>query len=267
MTITTILDYDFMRNAFLATTIVGIVAGVVGYFLVLRGETFAGHALAHVGFPGATGAVLLGLSPIAGLSLFTVVAGLGIGLLGNRANRDVAIGIVLTLSLGLGLLFLHFYTAYAAQATNVLFGNVLGIDAATVAVMAALGLVSLGALAVIARPLLFASLQPELAEARGVRLALLSTLFMVVVALSTVEAMQVVGVLLVFALMVAPAATAMRLTRRVASGIVLSVVLAVGIAWLSLVFAYLSDWPTSFWITALGGLAYFATLLSTRRRR
>ena len=131
MMITTIFDYEFMRNAFIATTIVGIVAGAVGYFLVLRGETFAGHALAHVSFPGATGAALIGLSPILGLSIFTVLAGIGIGLLGEKAHRDVAIGLVLTLSLGLGLLFLHFYTAYASQATNVLFGNVLGISAST----------------------------------------------------------------------------------------------------------------------------------------
>ncbi|HVX83056.1 MAG TPA: metal ABC transporter permease [Devosiaceae bacterium] len=266
MSITTILDYDFMRNAFLATAVVGIVAGAVGYFLVLRGETFAGHALAHVGFPGATGAALIGLSPIAGLSLFTVVAGLGIGILGNRANRDVAIGIVLTLSLGLGLLFLHFYTAYAAQATNVLFGNVLGISIGTVYVLVALGLASLLGLAAIARPLLFASLQPELAEAKGVPLTLVSTLFMVIVALSTVAAMQIVGVLLVFALMVAPAATAMRLTRGVASGVAVSVLLAVGIAWASLVLAFLTDWPTSFWITALGGAAYFLTLNTGTRR-
>jgi zinc/manganese transport system permease protein len=266
MSITTILDYEFMRNAFLATAVVGIVAGAVGYFLVLRGETFAGHALAHVGFPGATGAALIGLSPIAGLSLFTVVAGLGIGILGNRANRDVAIGIVLTLSLGLGLLFLHFYTAYAAQATNVLFGNVLGISIGTVYVLVALGLASLLGLAAIARPLLFASLQPELAEAKGVPLTLVSTLFMVIVALSTVAAMQIVGVLLVFALMVAPAATAMRLTRGVASGVAVSVLLAVGIAWASLVLAFLTDWPTSFWITALGGAAYFLTLKTGTRR-
>jgi zinc/manganese transport system permease protein len=266
MSITTILDYEFMRNAFLATAVVGIVAGAVGYFLVLRGETFAGHALAHVGFPGATGAALIGLSPIAGLSLFTVVAGLGIGILGNRANRDVAIGIVLTLSLGLGLLFLHFYTAYAAQATNVLFGNVLGISIGTVYVLVALGLASLLGLAAIARPLLFASLQPELAEAKGVPLTLVSTLFMVIVALSTVAAMQIVGVLLVFALMVAPAATAMRLTRGVASGVSASVLLAVGIAWASLVLAFLTDWPTSFWITALGGAAYFLTIKTGTRR-
>ena len=265
--ITTILDYDFMRNAFMATTIVGIVAGAVGYFLVLRGETFAGHALAHVGFPGATGAVLIGLSPILGLSLFTIVAGIGIGLLGSKANRDVAIGIVLTLSLGLGLLFLHFYTAYAAQATNVLFGNVLGISIETVEVLLGLGLVSLLGLALIARPLLFSSLQPELAEARGVPLLLVTTLFMVVVALSTVEAMQIVGVLLVFALMVAPAASAMRLTRRVWSGVALSIGLAVAIAWISLVLAFVTDWPTSFWITALGGAAYFTTGVVGRPRR
>ena len=267
MNLTTILDYEFMRNAFVATAIVGIVAGAVGYFLVLRGETFAGHALAHVGFPGATGAALVGLSPIAGLGLFTVIAGIGIGLLGSKAQRDVAIGIVLTLSLGLGLLFLHFYTAYAAQATNVLFGNVLGISLGTVEVMAVLGFVSLVALLLIARPLLFASLQPELAEARGVRLGLVSTLFMVVVALSTIEAMQIVGVLLVFALMVAPAAIALRLTRRIATGIAMAVALAIAIAWASLVLSFLTDWPTSFWITALGGVGYFASSIGSGRRR
>ena len=266
MHITSILDYDFMRNAFLATAIVGIVAGAVGYFLVLRGETFAGHALAHVGFPGATGAALIGLSPLVGLSLFTILAGIGVGLLGNKAHRDVAIGLVLTVSLGLGLLFLHFYTAYAAQATNVLFGNVLGISPGTVGVLAALGVVSLAALGLIARPLLFASLQPELAEARGVSLALMSTLFMVIVALSTVEAMQIVGVLLVFALMVAPAASAIRLTRGVAAGIATSIGLAVLVAWISLVLAFLTDWPTSFWITLLGGLIYFASGALARRQ-
>jgi zinc/manganese transport system permease protein len=266
MTITTILDYDFMRNAFMATAIVGIVAGMVGYFLVLRGETFAGHALAHVGFPGATGAVLIGVSPLVGLSVFTILAGIGVGLLGNKAHRDVAIGLVLTLSLGLGLLFLHFYTAYAAQATNVLFGNVLGISADTLVVLAWLGLASIAGLGLIVRPLLFASLQPELAEAKGVRLGLVSTLFMVIVALSTVEAMQIVGVLLVFALMVAPAATALRLTGRIGPGIALSVVIAVAVAWASLVLAFLTDWPTSFWITALGGLTYFVTEIFARQR-
>lgn len=252
----TMFDYEFMRNAFLACTVVGIVAGAVGYFLVLRGQTFAGHALAHVGFPGATGAGLIGLSPFFGLTAFTVIAAIGIGLLGERAHRDVAIGIVLTLSLGLGLLFLHFYTAFASQATNVLFGNVLGISKQTVIILSLLAVLILAALAAISRPLLFASLQPELAEAKGVPVTLVSTFFMVIVAVATSEAIQIVGVLLVFALMVAPAATALRVSSGVLAGLSISIALAVTIAWLSLLLAYATDWPTSFWITAFGTLAY-----------
>ena len=262
----TMLEYDFMRNAFAASAIVGIVAGAVGYFLVLRGQTFAGHALAHVGFPGATGAGLIGLSPFFGLTAFTLAAGIGIGLLGERAHRDVAIGIVLTLSLGLGLLSLHFYTSYATQATSVLFGNVLGISLHTVAVLAAMALVTLAALTFIARPLLFASLQPELAEAKGVGLDLVSTLFMIIVAVATAEATQIVGVLLVFALMVAPAAASHLLTRSVPAGIVVSVVLGVAIAWGGLVLAYLTDWPTSFFITALGAGVYLLAAIADKLR-
>jgi zinc/manganese transport system permease protein len=261
-----LFDYEFMRNAFAAATIVAIVSGSIGYFLVLRGETFAGHALAHVGFPGATGAVLIGVSPFLGLVLFTLAAGAGISLIGEKAQRDVAIGLVLTLSLGLGLLFLHFYTAYAGVATNLLFGNVLGISQQTVWVLAGLAVVTLVGLGVISRPLLFASLQPELAEARGVATNSLGAAFMLVVALATAQAIQVVGVLLVFALMVAPAATAIRLTRRFVAGFVLSVILAVAIAWVSLLLAYATDWPTSFWITALGGASYLLSLLLRRTR-
>lgn len=262
-----ILDYEFMRNAFAACTVVAIVAGAIGYFLVLRGETFAGHALAHVGFPGATGAVLLGLSPFLGLTVFTVLAGIGISLFGEKANRDVAIGMVLTLSLGLGLLFLHFYTAYAGMATNLLFGNVLGISQQTVLLLLGMGIACLLALAVIGRPLLFASLQPDLAEAKGVPTGLLSALFMVIVAIATSEAIQIVGVLLVFSLMVAPAASAIRLTKRVWSGAAASVGIAVAIAWASLLLAYFTDWPTSFWITALGVLAYLLAGAMRLRRR
>jgi ABC 3 transport family len=164
-------EYDFMQNAFAAAAIVAIVSGLVGYFVVLRGQTFAGHALAHVGFTGATGAVLIGVTPIWGLVMATVTAGVGMGAIGERlAGRDVAIGIVLALSLGLGLLFLHFFTAYATQATALLFGNVLAVDVGTVWMLLWLGVVSTGAFAVISRPLLFASLQPELAEAKGVSL-------------------------------------------------------------------------------------------------
>ena len=260
-------DYDFMRNAFYACTIVGIVAGAVGYFLVLRGETFAGHALAHVGFPGAAGAGLVGVSPFLGLTTFTVLAGIGMGLLGERAQRDVAIGIVLSFALGLGLLFLHFHTAFAGQATNILFGNVLGIDLTTVRLLAMLAIPLLLMLLLIARPLLFASLQPELAEAKGVNLDLVSVLFMIVAALATAEATQIVGVLLVFALMVAPAASAMRLARSTRSGILLSIALAVTTAWMGLALAYWTDWPTSFWITTLGAVLYLLSGLNAAKWR
>jgi zinc/manganese transport system permease protein len=255
------LAYDFMRHAFAAAGVVAVLAGIVGYFLVLRGQTFAGHALSHVGFAGATGAVLIGASPLAGLIAFTLLAGLGMGLLGDRLNgRDVAIGVVLSLSLGLGLLFLHFFTAYATQATALLFGNVFGVNLSTLAVLIALAAISLLALGVIARPLLFSSLQPELAEAKGVSSRLISMLFLGIVALTTAACAQVVGVLLVFALMVGPAATAQRLTPRLSLGLTLAALLALAEAWGGIALAYATDWPASFWITALSAAGYFLSL-------
>ncbi len=260
------LHYDFMRTAFAAAGIVALVAGPIGYFLVLRGQTFAGHALAHVGFTGATGAILFGLSPLAGLVLLTVAAGIGMGFLGERlAQRDVAIGIVLALALGLGLLFLHYFTAFATQATALLFGNVLAVDIDTVWTLFILGAVSLAVLAVISRPLLFASVQPELAVAKGVPVRALSVIFLAIVALATAECAQIVGVLLVFALMVGPAATAQRLTKNIASGVGLAVVLALAEAWLGITLAFYTDWPTSFWIAALSAAGYFLAILPWER--
>ncbi|MFZ0692865.1 MAG: metal ABC transporter permease [Alphaproteobacteria bacterium] len=256
------LEYDFMQNAFAAATIVSIVSGLVGYFLVLRGQTFAGHALSHVSFTGATGAVLVGVAPLWGLVVMTMAAGIGMGLLGERlAQRDVAIGIVLSLSLGLGLLFLHFFTAYATQATALLFGNVLAVDVRTVWTLLALGVVSVAGLAVISRPLLFASLQPELAAAKGVSLRLYSVLFLAIVALATAECTQIVGVLLVFSLMVGPAAAAQCLTTGIGKGLLLSAGLALLEAWSGITLAFYTNWPSSFWITTLSaGIYLFATL-------
>jgi zinc/manganese transport system permease protein len=259
-----VLDYDFMRTAFAAATVVAIVSGAVGYFLVLRGQTFAGHALSHIGFTGATGAVLIGVTPLWGLVLVTVAGGIGMGLMGEKlAQRDVAIGVVLALSLGFGLLFLHFYTAFAMQATALLFGNVLAVDTGTVWTLLALGVVSLVTLGVVSRPLLFASLQPELAEAKGVSLRLYSVIFLAVVALATAECAQIVGVLLVFTLMVCPAAAAQQVTAGVGRGVLLSVAFALASAWIGITLAFYTDWPTSFWITVLSVGVY---LLSTIRR-
>ncbi len=258
---TDMFQYEFMTNAFAAAGIAAGVAGVVGYFLVMRAQTFAGHALSHVGFAGATGAGLIGLSPIWGMTGFTLLAGVAMGLLSERvSNRDVAVGMVLALALGFGLLFLHYYTAFATQATALLFGNVLAVDRATIATLAMLAVITLVALGAIMRPLIFASLQPELAEAKGINLRFISTAFLAVVALAVSQSAQIVGVLLVFTLMVGPPAAAQLLVRGLWSGLALSAVLALAEAWLGLTIAFYSDWPVSFCIAALSALGYFAAL-------
>jgi zinc/manganese transport system permease protein len=259
--------YDFMRNAFAAGAITALVAGAVGWFLVLRRQSFAGHALGHVGFAGAAGAVLLGGPPIWGLSIVTVGAGALMGLLGERlADRDVAVGMVLSASLGAGLLFLTLFTTGASQATSLLFGNVLGVDGATLWRMAGVGALALLALAAMARPLLLASLAPEVAEARGADLRLLSVLFLSLVGVAVAVCVQVVGVLLVFTLLVGPAAAAQRLTVGVAPGIALSVGLAAGQALGGIALAYVTDWPSSFWISMLGVACYLAAEAVSRAR-
>ncbi|WP_237476339.1 metal ABC transporter permease [Lichenibacterium dinghuense] len=251
------LAYDFMRTAFAASGVVALLAGLVGYFLVLRNQTFAGHALAHVGFTGATGAIMVGIAPLWGLVGFTLAAGLAMGALGERLSaRDVAIGMTLSLALGFGLLFLHFYTAFATQATALLFGNVLGVDPESLLSLVVLSALSLAVLAAVSRPLLFASLQPELAEARGVPVRRVSVIFLGIVAVAVSEASQIVGVLLVFTLMVGPAAAARNLSPRFGVGVALSAALALAEAWGGLVLAWQTDWPVSFWITALSAAAY-----------
>ena len=250
-------EYDFMRTAFTASGIVALVAGPVGYFLVLRRQAFAGHALSHVGFAGATGAAMLGFSPMLGLVLVTLLASTWMGLLAEKLEgADVATAAVLSLALGLGMLFLHFFTTYAGEVTALLFGNVLGVDGAAVGWLLMIAVVCLGVLAAIARPLLFMTLQPEVAQARGVNARLVSVLYLGVVALCTAQCIQIVGVLLVFTLMVGPAATIQQFTLSLRKGVILAALLAIAQAWVGLTLAFYTDWPTSFWITVLSSCAY-----------
>ena len=254
-------SYDFMIRAFMASGIVAVVAGTVGYFLVLRGQTFAGHGLSHIAFAGATGAALFGLSPLWGVLGLTLAAGVTMGALGERLNgRDVTIGVVVSLSLGFGILFLKLTTTNAANATSLLFGSVLAVSPATLSGLIVLGPLTLFALAVISRPLLFATLQPELAEAKGVSPRLFGILFLALVAMAVSQSIQIVGVLLVFTLLVGPPAAAQLLTSRLLPGIALSALLAVTQAWLGITIAYYTDWPASFWITALSALVYGAAV-------
>jgi len=266
--ITDMFDYDFMINAFAAAGIAAVVSGIVGYFLVMRGQTFAGHALSHIGFAGATGAGLVGLAPLWGLIVFTLAAGIIMGALSERiSNRDVAIGVVLALALGFGLLFLHYHTSFATQATALLFGNVLAVDHAMITTLALLGAITLAALAFVMRPLVFSSLQPELAEAKGVPLRAVSVTFLAIVALAVSVCAQIVGVLLVFTLMVGPPAAAQRVTTGLWSGLFVSAGLAIGEAWLGLTTAFYTDWPVSFCIACLSALAYFVCIAVPKQTR
>ena len=248
---------------FAAATIVALVSGPVGYFLVLRGQTFAGHALSHVGFTGATGAVLIGVSPIWGLVLLTVAAGIGMGMLGERlAHRDVAIGIVLALSLGFGLLFLHFFTAFAAQATSLLFGNVLAVDIATIWILLVLGISAVGARCDLAATCREHSTRVGRGEGREP-----AALFRPIPGHRRVgdggvraDRRRSAGLHLDGR----AGRGGATLTTRVGTGVMLSACLALAEAWLGISLAFYTDWPCSFWIAALSALVYFVTIISTR---
>jgi zinc/manganese transport system permease protein len=246
------LAFEFMRNAFEAGTIIAIVAGLIGYFVVLRRSSFASHALGHTGFSGAAAAVLVGVQPVYGLLVFTMITGSGMALLGNRAsNRDVEIGTVLAFALGLGLLFLSLYQGYATEAYSILFGEVLGISASGVSFTFWAGLAVLAVVAIIYRPLLFASLDEDVAEARGLPMLFLSLAFLLLLAVTISIAVQIIGVLLIFALMVTPAAIAVRLTSRVGTAVVVSILVAVTATWAGLVLGFYLNAPVSFFITGI----------------
>ena len=173
-----IFQYPFIQNAFIAGSIVAIVAAVLGYFLIVRGLSFAGHALSSIGFAGAAGAVLLGVSPIYGLMVFTVTASIAISILGREVReRDVATGVIMTFALGLGILFLSLYHGYAEQAYSILFGTIVGVSRDDVVFTLILGLILLIVIAIIGRPLLFSSFDAELAETRGVPVRALGSIF------------------------------------------------------------------------------------------
>ena len=258
-----LLHYPFMQHAFEAGTIVALVAGVIGYFVVLRHSAFAAHALSHIGFAGATGAVVIGVSSVVGLLVMTVASSVAIGALARRLRGlDVTIGIVLAWALGLGVLFLSLYSGYANLAYSLLFGQILGVSARDVLITLVAGVVSLAALAAVYRPLLFASVDETVAAARGVPVRALSILFMVILAVAVSEAVQVVGILLIFALIVTPAAIAVRFTSRPSVAILTGIVLALLFTWLGLAIAYYSPHPVSFFITSLAFATYVAVRLS-----
>jgi zinc/manganese transport system permease protein len=244
------LSFAFMRNAFAAGTASAIVAGLIGYFVVMRASSFAAHAISHIGFAGAAGAVLLGVNPVLGVGVLSLAASVGMGVLGRRLRgRDVVIGL---------------YTGNATDAYAVLFGQIFGITTGAVEITLLTSVVVLALLAAIYRPLLFASLDEEVAEARGIRVGALGLGFMILLALAVTEAVQVSGVLLIFALLVAPGAIAGRVFRRPAAALALSAGLAVLITWASLALAFYTPYPVSFYVTSLAFAAYLGVRAAGR---
>jgi zinc/manganese transport system permease protein len=251
------LQYAFMVHAYAAGIIVAIVAGIVGYFVVLRSLPFAAHALSHIGFAGATGAVVLGVSPIFGLLVFTIAGAVGIGTLGEHLHgRDVAIGTVLAWTLGLGVLFLSLYTGYATEAYALLFGEILGISQQDLFITLVAGVITVATIAVLYRPLLFASVDAEVAEARGLPVQFLSIAFMVVLAVAVSVAVQVVGILLIFALLVTPAGITEHLTAHPGRAMGLSVFFSLLFTSSGLFVSFYLPYPVSFFITSFAFCTY-----------
>ncbi|MFI0347250.1 MAG: metal ABC transporter permease [Chthoniobacterales bacterium] len=254
------LHYDFVQHALLAGSLAAILGAIVGYFVVIRNVGFAVHALAHIGFTGATGASLLMLSPLEGMLAISVLAAMMMGVAGNKLNRsDVAIGMVLSLALGIGTLFLALYKGFAGETTAILFGNIFGVSHEQIIQTFFLSMITLGILAIFSRRLLFASVQPDLAEAHGISLSWLSVVFMILVAVSVTLASQVVGILLVFSLVIGPASIATRLCRNFWSGLSISIIIALGTVWSGILLACLTNWPPSFWITGILFSLYVVT--------
>ncbi|MDA8277921.1 MAG: metal ABC transporter permease [Actinomycetota bacterium] len=256
------LRYPFMRNAFIAGSAVAILAGAVGYFIVSRRSSFAAHALSHVGFAGAAGAVVVGLTPLEGLLGFTTVGAIVMGALGKRGElRDSQIGIVLSFMLGLGVLFISLYQGYASEAYSILFGQILGISNASVIFTVGSAVVLLVVMRLALNLLLFASFDEEVANSQGVPTRLISYAFLVVVAVTVAVAVQIIGVLLIFSLLVTPAAAAIRMSGRPRIAILASTTIALLITWIGLFVGFYQPYPVSFFITAFGFAFYLLTRL------
>ena len=264
------LSYDFMQHAVLAGTFTALAAGVVGYFVVLRNEVFTSDALGHVAFTGGLGALLGGLQLLAGVFASTIAVAVGMGTLGGRSRgRDVAIGTVFAWVLGLGVLFLSLYTSNRSASggtagVSILFGSILGLQAGQAMITAGVAVITTVALFAIARPLMFVSIDPEVAAARGVPTTMVTVCFLVLLGATVAEAVQAVGALLIFGLMVTPAAIAQRVTSRPYTAMLLSGALAIVFVWIGLALAFYLPYPASFFITAVAFGTYLAALIGSR---
>jgi zinc/manganese transport system permease protein len=261
----------FMVNAFRAGTLVAVLAGVTGWFMVARRQTFAGHTLSVVGFPGAAGAVLLGVPVWVGYFGFTAATGLvlsrGSAGRGSAGEEDSAlIGTVQAFALACGFWFVVLYAGLLGGTTSLLFGSFLAITTGQVTFLLALTVAVLAVLATLGRRLLLATVDPAVAQARGVPVRGLNAVFLVLLAVSVAATVQVTGALLVFALLVLPAAAAQRLTARPALAVATSVLIAAAVVWTALTVAFFTPYPFGFWLTTLAFAVYVAAVAWSRTR-
>jgi zinc/manganese transport system permease protein len=267
---TDLLSQQFVHTALAGGAVAAIVSGAIGTFVVTRGASFAVHAISELGFTGAAGALVIGLDPVVGMIGGSLVVGLALGLLSLRGReRDSAIGAVLAFGLGVGVLFLSLYQGYATEATSLLFGSISSVSRGQLLELFVVSAIVMAGIGIAYRPLLFSSVDPEVAEARGVPLRALSVLTFLLLALTTAEAIQVVGVLLVLTLVITPAAAAQRLSANPATALALSMLIAVisteGGILLSLAE---TSWPPSFCISTISFAFYvYARLAGGRSLR
>ena len=245
-----------MVNTWVVATVVAVVAGLVGFFVVLRGSAFVAHAIPNGSFAGAAGASLVGVSTLVGLGAFALLGALGIGLLGRRGRHDVATALGLVVMLGLGALFLSMSVEYAPQIYSLLFGEVLGISSQQIAPTLALAVACIGAIGAIYRPLMLSSVVAEVGEARGVSGVRVELCFLVIVALATTMTVPVVGTLLIFSLMIGSPAAARSFTSSPGLAIGLSVAIALLTVWVAIAASYVTDYPVGFFVGALSTAAY-----------
>ena len=246
----------FMIDVWTEATIVAVVAGVVGFFTVLRGSAFVAHAVPNGAFAGAAGASLIGINAIVGLGVFSLLGALGIGVLGRRGRHDVVTALALVFMLGLGALFLSFSAEYAPEIYSLLFGEVLGISSSELGPTVALAVLCTAAVAILYRPLLLSSVLAEAGEARGVSAFRIELCFLTVVALATTMTVPVVGTLLIFSLMIGAPAAARSFTDRPGVAILLSVVIALATVWSAIAISYSTNYPVGFFVGTASGLAY-----------
>jgi zinc/manganese transport system permease protein len=259
----------FMVNAWLIATIVASVAGVVGFFVVLRGAAFQAHAIPNGAFAGAAGANLIGVNPLIGLGVFSLAAALGIGRLTRRGRSDVVTALALMMMLALGAAFISQSTQYEPQIFSLLFGEILGVSSSQILPVAALGAVCVVAVGILYRRLLMTSIAPEIAAARGLRPERIEMAFLVVIACSTTMTVPVVGALLIFSLMIGPPAAARSLSNRPEIALAGSVAIALVTVWASLALSYTTNWPVGFYVGVLSAtwfcLARVYSLVRERR--